>query len=247
MFSAYRSTKVFVVMVVGGLLLAGCGPQSKYEVEPVQPESAKPVETPEPTAVETVPAPEPVSEPEAEPAAEPPAPTAVEWRGTGQTILHNSGFEEESTRPFAWWIEDQNPDGVVVNVETEAPFEGERAVKVELPADVTAGIYQTVESLEPGKSYWVCGHVKCEDYAGVARLEVHDARGYEVFSAGTSGVTGTQDWTQVAAAFTVPEDTEKVLVILRGQKDPEGASEKGTIWFDQVRLYHLKDSDNSAE
>jgi hypothetical protein len=161
--------------------------------------------------------------------------------------ITNGGFEDDAgaagKRPFDWSV---TPVAQAqTGVDPSARHSGARSLRVSFNAPSSiqyANVVQLV-AVEPGARYRLEFFVRTESLKSVATLVV------DVIGAKQGGVslatsapapTGTNEWQQVASEFTVPQDADGVLLVIRRQpcKD-EACPIFGKIWYDDFSLQRV--------
>ena len=103
-----------------------------------------------------------------------------------------------------------------------------------------AGIRQLIP-VTPGATYDFSANFKTENLegAGGLRFVIQDVYKETIYFA-TDDMRDADFWKPVGGSFTVGPDAQ--LVVLRIQRDPQGAVIKGRIWIDGVRLAERRPS-----
>ena len=157
-----------------------------------------------------------------------------------ENLAGNGSFEEGSDQEaWEWAIQGKHTPPVRSDVFCA---EGRYALRV---ACEGAGALEIVQEkpvdLEGESSCLLRGYIFCRDFEGAARIEVRDAeRGAPVFSAQTSGVTGSPEaWSLEEVEFDVPLYTKSLRIVL-SCAGADGEMKGGTVWFDDIGLYRRK-------
>ena len=173
-----------------------------------------------------------------------------------KTFLESSGFESLSLfqkTPLGWrkTVVPKLKDHVEFIWDSEVAYKGKMSVSIRLsedhPRDIIAYNWNTdIQNWEAGKHYelscwvkgqdlkepvWVC--VQCWDEAMSKMINFTTTqRDYPI--------TGTFDWQQIGAVFTVPEKTHKV-VVRAGIAAP--GNNGAQAWFDELHIREVSETD----
>jgi len=231
---------VFACLIV---LSHGCGePVAEKEVEllerqpPAEPPSPAPIQPAPPTARAVQKPPE--QKPKLQLKATQPAAMKLDYVIATDNLVKNPSFElslAEGVIP--WW---PVREGVSAGIDHTTAYDGKQSLRMDVTGKMNVGIIQSVSDVQTGPRYLLRGFIKTQNLMGEARLEVQDGQqGYQAFVKFTPSVTGTKDWTAVAAEFAVPKRTTSLNILLRHPAAEKDGGNEGKAWFDRVELFGL--------
>jgi len=154
--------------------------------------------------------------------------------------INNGDFEgdikAQATSPFEWTI----TDGIQPQV---APTDGQkhgggRSLFLVFGSNGTNDFRQITETIavEPGRSYDLSAFFKA-DVKTSASIQWEIAAGSDgKVLAATDKITPTPDWTRLSAEFTVPENTDGIILRLVKNGCVSACPAAGRIWFDDLVL-----------
>jgi hypothetical protein len=161
--------------------------------------------------------------------------------------ITNGGFEDDASaagkRPFDWSVTPvaQAQTGLDPN----ARHSGARSLRVSFNAPSSiqyANVVQLV-AVEPGARYRLEFFVRTESLKSVATLVVDvigAKQGGAALATSAPAPTGTNEWQQVVSEFTVPQDADGVLLVIRRQPCKDDACPIfGKIWYDDFSLQRV--------
>lgn len=164
-------------------------------------------------------------------------------------LLGNGGFETgpgSGNRPDGWYATVLQPtaDSVGFRWDDEGAHGGDRCVSVMITADhpdqrVFYNWTAVAAGWQAGRTYELTGWIRTRDLSRPAAVVVQcwdEERKQMLAFASTQmrhPVSATTDWTEVRAAFTVPEGTAEVRV-RAGITAPENRG--GQAWFDDLAV-----------
>jgi tetratricopeptide (TPR) repeat protein len=166
--------------------------------------------------------------------------------------IQNPGFEKEiSSRDpvfFGWKI--QPVENARVLLSRAKKKSGNRSIQITFSGYEKAefnDLYQTV-ALEPGAEYELGFWLKTEDIrsAGTPKLEVLSAVDNKIIAASDPMETGSADWKYVKIRFTVPENSEGVVIRTARAYCGEKCPLFGTIWYDDFKLTKIEDDQSDG-
>lgn len=155
---------------------------------------------------------------------------------TGENMLKNSGFENETSgSPLHWnkaWIPNEN---LIMYLDDEIRYNGSKSISIKNTHVYDEIVYnnwrQSVEQIPKGQTLTLSCWIKTTDAEDVdlfIQLIDNDNKMIDV-GATQSTITGTTDWQMYTASIMVSDETEKINVRL-------GLTGTGQVWFDDVKL-----------
>lgn len=166
-------------------------------------------------------------------------------RGTVAGSLTNPSFDEPLMGDgtlFAWSIlrSDSRFDAAP---DSRVRKDGARSLRATFKGSLKTGfanIFQTVV-VEPGARYRLAGWVRTEDLrsAGLPFLDVINPATGARLGASKPFPAGDNDWTEVAADFTVPPEASGVTIRTVRVDCGEDCPITGIFWYDGFRLERL--------
>ncbi len=156
--------------------------------------------------------------------------------------VQNPGFEKEisNKEPVFFGWKNQPVENARVLLSRAKKKSGNRSLQITFSGYEKAefnDLYQTI-ALEPGISYDLTFWLKTEDLrsAGTPKLEVLNAADNKILAASDPMATGSSDWEKVTVRFTVPEDSEGVVIRTSRAYCGEKCPLFGTIWYDDFKI-----------
>lgn len=147
--------------------------------------------------------------------------------------IPNASFEElntESTFPASW-----NGSEMNFKCDSTVAHSGKSSLRWE---NTDPKVYATsnvnLSNWFPGESYRLTGWMKTKDVAGNgARICVqwYGKNGKYIGGSYSLPLKGTRDWTEIHAAFCVPETAARLEITCFGEHESTG-----TVWFDDLKI-----------
>lgn len=154
--------------------------------------------------------------------------------------MSNGGFEEalkpQNTDIFEWRIADGASPRI--GPTTGQKHNGNYSFLISFGAESKdfRQVSQTI-AVEPGKSYELELFYRADiKTTAVYKWEIVDASAGKVI-ASTNAIANTAEWTPLQAKFTVPENTDGVIIrLFRDNCEAANCAVSGNIWFDDFSL-----------
>ena len=156
-----------------------------------------------------------------------------------QKRFANGSFEEGTKTPSSW-VFDANDDTHQIAWCTDSVKDGAKSVKTTVADGAEPswiGARQNAIPVIEGQRYRLSGWTKAENVKGYAGWFYHIGNASEgmIGSGMLQAGSGTFDWKQTTAEFTIPKNCDRLTIgtVLRGT---------GTAWADDVKLELLSDA-----
>lgn len=165
--------------------------------------------------------------------------------------VQNGGFELEISKKddsFFGWKIDPN-ENLRVLLSRAKKHSGARSLQISFNDYLKAqlsNIYKAV-ALEPGQSYRLSFWLKTENLRspGTPKVEVIGSREGKILGSTDPFPTGTADWKMMTADFTVPDDSDGVVIRTARAYCGEKCSISGTVWYDDFKIEKIKAPDTN--
>jgi hypothetical protein len=171
--------------------------------------------------------------------------TGVDPEAQAETIT-NGGVEkfigggEKSL--FGWQVYRPEPK-FDVTPDSAVRSEGQKSLRISFKGYVKPALLNIVQvvAVQPGATYRLTFSLRTENLrsAGPPMIQIVAGPASLVIGSTQPFATGTADWTPVSAEFTVPEDTDGVMIQTARAFCGEECPIVGTIWYDDFKLTKL--------
>jgi tetratricopeptide (TPR) repeat protein len=156
--------------------------------------------------------------------------------------VYNGGFEEDFGKTddtfFGWKV--VPTEKMRIRFSPIKKYEGKRSLQVSFNGfnkTEVNNLYQTI-AVQPATSYKLNFWLKTENLksAGTPKLEVLNANDNQIIASSESFPDGTNDWRQISIKFTVPKETEGIILRTARTYCGDKCSIFGTFWYDSFSL-----------
>lgn len=171
--------------------------------------------------------------------------TGIDPEAQAETIS-NAGFEKfigSSDRSLFGWQVYRGEPKIDISPDSGVRSEGQKSLRITFKAYTKPELHNVVQivAVQPGVRYRLAFMVRTENLrsGGTPMIQVVSGTDNAALGATLPFAAGTSDWTPMSVEFTVPENTEGVVIRTVRAYCGEECPIVGTIWYDDFKLTKL--------